>query len=138
MRQPFLLVLAALFAVALPVVVISGQIPRQAHPVEEAVHPSERWRPAIEAFAEMDAQSPPDAGGILFLGSSSIRLWDLDEWFSDLPTLNRGFGGPFLEAGSVEIFDSQDDLPAALPGEGPIHQKRAGVAQVQGSGGRGG
>lgn len=36
----------------------------------------------------------PDRGGIVFTGSSSIRLWTtLKEDFAGLPVINRGFGG---------------------------------------------
>ena len=36
---------------------------------------------------------PPPKGGILFLGSSSIRGWKVEKWFPELPVVNRGFGG---------------------------------------------
>lgn len=48
----------------------------------------------IAAFAAADARAMPAPGGILFLGSSSIRLWTtLAEDFPGLPVINRGFGG---------------------------------------------
>lgn len=53
----------------------------------------DRWEQDIAAFEEADRQSPPPAEAVLFVGSSSIRLWDLPRWFPDLATLNRGFGG---------------------------------------------
>lgn len=54
----------------------------------------------IEAFAASDQTNPPAAGGILFIGSSSIRLWKtLAQDFPDHRVLNRGFGGS-------QIFDS--------------------------------
>lgn len=55
--------------------------------------PSARWEPAIQAFEQQDREDPPQPGGVLFVGSSSIRMWDLDESFPDLNALNRGFGG---------------------------------------------
>jgi lysophospholipase L1-like esterase len=49
---------------------------------------------AIRAFEEADRESMPEAGGIVFVGSSSIRFWStLDEDMAPLPVLNRGFGG---------------------------------------------
>lgn len=36
---------------------------------------------------------PSEGVSTLFLGSSSIRLWDVDGSFPDLHALNRGFGG---------------------------------------------
>jgi lysophospholipase L1-like esterase len=53
-----------------------------------------KWEPEIRAFEEADRQHPPAAGGILFVGSSSIRMWkSLAQDFPGLPVLNRGFGG---------------------------------------------
>lgn len=52
-----------------------------------------RWGEAIAAFEESDRKAPPPEDGILFVGSSSIRLWDLEDFFPDLPVINRGFGG---------------------------------------------
>jgi len=53
-----------------------------------------RWEPEIRAFADADRSHPPRPGGILFVGSSSIRLWTtLEQDFRRLPVRNRGFGG---------------------------------------------
>jgi lysophospholipase L1-like esterase len=53
----------------------------------------EKWEAAIAAFERQDAKSPPPADAVLFVGSSSVRLWDVAKSFPDLPTINRGFGG---------------------------------------------
>lgn len=53
----------------------------------------EKWEPAIRKFEEQDEMNPPLCGGIVFVGSSSIRLWKLDQSFPGLPVINRGFGG---------------------------------------------
>ncbi len=55
--------------------------------------PENRWESAIERFEAQDRETPPPQGAILFTGSSSIRMWDLDRSFPELDTLNRGFGG---------------------------------------------
>lgn len=48
----------------------------------------------IQAFISSDATHPPPAHAILFLGSSSIRLWDsLARDFPEHQVINRGFGG---------------------------------------------
>lgn len=52
-----------------------------------------KWEADIAAFEAQDREHPPEPGGIVFVGSSSIRLWDLKRDFPDLPVLNRGFGG---------------------------------------------
>ena len=56
--------------------------------------PAWEWEEAITAFEAADRLHPPPAGAILFVGSSSIRLWrTLAEDFSEFPVVNRGFGG---------------------------------------------
>ena len=51
-------------------------------------------------IAEIEARDRVDArtrGGIVFVGSSSIRMWpDLSADFAGLPVLNHGFGGSTL------------------------------------------
>jgi lysophospholipase L1-like esterase len=55
-----------------------------------------RWEKSIAAFEQQDKDKPPPKNGIVFVGSSSIRLWNLAKSFPDLPALNRGFGGSEL------------------------------------------
>lgn len=63
-----------------------------------------RWEPEIRKFEEADRQEPPKPGGVVFVGSSSIRLWDTDRDFPGAGVVNRGFGGSLL-ADSVHYFD---------------------------------
>ena len=52
---------------------------------------------AIVAFEESDRESPPKPGGIVFVGSSSIRFWDsLEADMAPLPAVERGFGGAHM------------------------------------------
>ena len=52
------------------------------------------YEPEIRAFEEADRKQMPPAGGVLFVGSSSIRLWrTLADDFPGLKVINRGFGG---------------------------------------------
>src|SRR5262245_4109330 len=67
--------------------------PRAARPESPS---ASQWESAIRAFEEADRRSPPPADAILFIGSSSIRLWDLKDSFPDLPAINRGFGGSYV------------------------------------------
>jgi lysophospholipase L1-like esterase len=56
-----------------------------------------RFEAEIAQFEASDRAAPPAPGGILFVGSSSIRLWKtLAADFPGLPVLNRGFGGSTL------------------------------------------
>lgn len=64
-------------------------------PEAERSSEDSRWEESIAAFAAADRQQAPPPGGVVFVGSSSIRLW------SDLTTelshargiIRRGFGG---------------------------------------------
>jgi lysophospholipase L1-like esterase len=56
-----------------------------------------QWEPEVERFEAADRERPPAPGGVVFVGSSSIRLWpSLDRDFPDVRLVNRGFGGSEL------------------------------------------
>jgi len=66
---------------------------------------ADRWEETMAAFAAADLRKAPPAGGVLFVGSSSIRLWDkLEEQFEAVPVVKRGFGGSRL-ADCVKYLD---------------------------------
>jgi lysophospholipase L1-like esterase len=71
------------------------QGPSGAAAAEAAPLPADApFRDEILRFAEMDRESPPPECPVLFVGSSSIRMWgSLAEDMAPLPVLNRGFGG---------------------------------------------
>lgn len=80
-------------ALALLVVVAS---PHAQSPAGRPTDPA-RWEQDIRAFESVDAVARPPTGGIVFTGSSSIRLWTtLSSDFPGMPVLNRGFGGSQL------------------------------------------
>ena len=62
------------------------------------------WEPDIRQFEAQDRKNPPPQHEIVFVGSSSIVLWNLPEYFPNLKTINRGFGGSEL-ADSVRYAD---------------------------------
>lgn len=69
------------------------------------------WAEAMQRFERSDADAAPNDGGIVFVGSSSIRLWDLEASFGEDsatplrgPLVNRGFGGSQI-ADSVREID---------------------------------
>jgi len=79
----------ALLALTLALACTPG-VAAQAQPVTVA---EDRWAPEIAKFAAADEATPFAPGGVVFVGSSSIRLWDLAAAFPGRPVLNRGFGG---------------------------------------------
>lgn len=52
-----------------------------------------RFAREIDVFKQWDRKNAWPADGVLFAGSSSIRMWPTRERFPDLPVINRGFGG---------------------------------------------
>lgn len=68
---------------------------RQAPPYPAEATEQARWQTELAAFAKADSAHPPAPGGVLFVGSSTIRLWsDVAQQFWQVPgVINRGFGG---------------------------------------------
>lgn len=91
---------------------------------------AERFAPEIDAFEESDRTKPPAPGAVLFVGSSSIRMWKtLARDMAPLRTINRGFGGshlahvdhyadrivaPYLPR-AVVLYAGDNDLSGASP-----------------------
>ena len=64
-----------------------------------------RWEDAISKFEAADKEQEPVQEGVLFLGSSSIRMWkSLAEDFPKHQVINRGFGGSTLPD-CIHFFD---------------------------------
>ncbi|NCY03549.1 MAG: hypothetical protein EBX36_11735, partial [Planctomycetia bacterium] len=83
-----------------------GDTPTGTGPAEEKTAPAGlgapaaaggRWEEEIAAFEKADRERPPAPGGVVFLGSSNIRMWNtLAEDFPGMQPLNRGVGGARL------------------------------------------
>jgi lysophospholipase L1-like esterase len=85
----------------------------------------------IEDFAKADSAGPAVEDATLFLGSSSIRLWDIRGGFPTTATINRGFGGattpdvlhyyprlrPRLAPRSIVVYVGENDLAAGTTPE---------------------
>lgn len=85
----------------------------------------DKWFCEIEKLTEMDKVSPPPQGGVVFVGSSSIRMWkSLESDFPDIPVIRRGFGGSHMsdalyfadriviayKPGAVVLYEGDNDL----------------------------
>lgn len=67
-------------------------------PLRRLVNEPRLWEWQVRAYERLDRESPPEPGGIVFTGSSTIRLWSsLERDMTPLPVLNRGFGGAQLD-----------------------------------------
>ena len=63
-----------------------------------------KYEADMKKFEARDKATPPPEGVVLFVGSSSIRMWDLEKSWPKLTALNNGFGGSTL-ADSIFHFD---------------------------------
>jgi lysophospholipase L1-like esterase len=69
-------------------------------PPGTAPRDSREWEPTVQAWEAQDARVRRMPGAVVFVGSSSIRLWaTLSEDFPGTITINRGYG-------SSRVYDS--------------------------------
>ena len=61
----------------LPTVVVTGFVSDTSARESEETTPHARWESAIRRFEEADHSSPRPRDGVLFVGSSSVRSWNL-------------------------------------------------------------
>jgi lysophospholipase L1-like esterase len=60
----------------------------------ETNHDFGKWEKEISAYEASDKTNPPPKGALLFIGSSTVRLWKtLPQDFPNAKVINRGFGG---------------------------------------------
>ncbi|HEX7852643.1 MAG TPA: GDSL-type esterase/lipase family protein [Sphingobium sp.] len=111
--------LAALTVLLLGASALHAEAPRGPKP--DPVFPFSR---EIDDFAKADDAGPAIADATLFLGSSSIRLWDIRNSFPAIGTINRGFGGattpdvlhyykrlkPRIAPRSIVVYVGENDL----------------------------
>ena len=55
-----------------------------------------RFEEEIETFRQWDRKNSYPEDAVLFVGSSSIRMWETAAAFPSLPVINRGFGGAVI------------------------------------------
>ncbi len=64
-----------------------------------------RFATEIRAFRAWDEKNAVPKDGVLFLGSSSIRLWGTGTAFPGVPVINRGFGGAHISDVNYYLSD---------------------------------
>lgn len=93
-RQTPVILLAVLLQLAASLAAAQGERPDPA-----------RWESTIAAWEAQDSTSPPPEGAVVFVGSSSVRLWDtVAEDMAPLTVIHRGFGGSWM-ADAVHYVD---------------------------------
>ena len=68
-----------------------------------------QWEKDIRSFEEWDSKNTFASNAVLFVGSSSIRLWATRERFPEFAVINRGFGGSQIS--DVNYFAHRIVLP---------------------------
>jgi lysophospholipase L1-like esterase len=104
------------------------------------------WRTKIDALTADDAAHPPPRDGVLFVGSSSIRLWTtLAQDFPGVPVINRGFGGSMIADSThyisrivvpyrpklIVLYAGDNDIEGGHTSQQVIDDFKAFVAQVR-------
>jgi lysophospholipase L1-like esterase len=104
-----------------------------------------RFAGEIRAFAEADAKAMPATGAVVFVGSSSIRLWPMAERFPGKTVINRGFGGSHMSdvnhfvtetvakyaARAVVLYAGDNDIAAGKPPAQVLRDYRTFVEKVR-------
>jgi len=107
----------------------------------------DKWEKDIAAFEEKDKAAPPPQNEIVFVGSSTIRMWKTAEAFTDLKVLNRGFGGSQLSEAVtyaeriilpykpriVVVFSGGNDINAKKTPEQVAESFKALVGKIHGA-----
>ena len=105
----------------------------------------DRFAEQIKAFSLWDAKNAVPAEPILFVGSSSIRMWRTRESFPDLPVINRGFGGSHIsdvlhfadrivlpyEPNTILLYAGDNDVAAGKSAERVLRDYRRFVERVR-------
>jgi lysophospholipase L1-like esterase len=134
----------------LAILIFVGAGPRailaQSTPLPAPALDPTRFEAEIRAFEAADRASPPPPGGVVFVGSSSIKNWtDVAADFPGVPVLNRGFGGSTLadvvyfenrivvpyRPRLVVLYAGDNDLASGRPPERVLGDYRAFVARLR-------
>jgi lysophospholipase L1-like esterase len=73
--------------------ILAGQVLYANEPLQPDPN---RFAEEIKAFTQWDNKNSFPADAVLFVGSSSIRMWGTHKSFPDLAVINRGFGGSHI------------------------------------------
>jgi lysophospholipase L1-like esterase len=78
----------------LPILLLAFVVSVRTAVCAETGHNFGVWENEIKAYEASDRTNPPPKHGLLFTGSSTIRLWTtLPQDFPNQPVINRGVGG---------------------------------------------
>lgn len=103
-----------------------------------------RFAEEIAAFEAWDRRNTPPEQPVLFVGSSSIRMWPTAERFPHLAVVNRGFGGSHLsdvlhylpetvlryEPRAIVLYEGDNDVASGKSPEQVLEDYRTFVRAV--------
>jgi lysophospholipase L1-like esterase len=110
-----------------------------------AINQFAKWEGEIQKFEAADRTQMPPANAVLFVGSSSIRMWtNLAEAFPNVKTIRRGFGGSQMADAThfadrivipykprhVLVYEGDNDLAAGKSAEQVVNDFKEFVAKV--------
>jgi lysophospholipase L1-like esterase len=114
-----------------------------ADPNSAAYPDPRRWSEDIRAFEQWDSRNSFPSEAVVFVGSSSIRLWPTARAFPGYPVINRGFGGSYMadsvyyadrlilkyKPRAVVVFAGTNDIAGGIPAE-RVHQDFVRLAEI--------
>lgn len=129
----FTLVRSSIFAVAALLFAFAAAI-HPAYAAEGAAAQAAAANPfesEILAFEAADKAHMPALGGVVFVGSSSFKTWNLEENFPGRGYINRGFGGSTMadatyyvdriaikyKPRTIVLYEGDNDVNAGVSGE---------------------
>ncbi|MFH1370819.1 MAG: GDSL-type esterase/lipase family protein [Planctomycetota bacterium] len=90
------------------VAIMTGQVLFAAAGPNEQPDPT-RFRAEIKVFEQWDNKNSFPSNAVLFVGSSSIRMWQTHKSFPSFPVINRGFGGSHIS--DINFYFKQVVMP---------------------------
>jgi hypothetical protein len=103
-----------------------------------------KWEKDVAAVEKRQAGKPPEKRGVVFAGSSTVRLWDLTRSFPEWKVTNSGFGGSEIrdvthftdrlilkhEPRAIVFYAGDNDMKSGRTPEQVLSDFRAFVAAV--------
>jgi lysophospholipase L1-like esterase len=108
LTHPKWLILRGVALACMPLLLGASRTPTTQDRTGPQPDPS-RHEEAIRGFEVWDSKNSVPENAVLFVGSSSIRLWATHDCFPRFPVINRGFGGSHIS--DVNHFADRIVLP---------------------------
>lgn len=106
----------------------------------------ERWSGEVQKYLDQDDKQFPEPGRVVFVGSSSIRLWkSLEADMAPVPVLRRGLGGSIVrdatyyadtliapyEPGAVVLYAGDNDIARGIAPACVLADVKAFIVRVR-------